>query len=294
MSDTIIRAIAGNGAIRAFFASTQETVEAARAVHDLSPTAAAALGRLLTAAAIMGQTLKDDGETLTIRIKCDGPLGGMLATASNSGRVKGYAVNPDADAPRKADRKLNVSGIVGSGSITVIKDMGLKEPYVGQVPLVSGEIAEDIANYYAVSEQTPCAVALGVLVNPDGTIKQAGGFFIQLMPGAPEDIISALETKTASFGSVTGRLDSGMSARDMLFDILGSFGVEITDEITPEYKCDCSKERVGRALISLGKKELLDILEKDKKARAECHFCRKTYEFSDDELRKLIADATGE
>jgi len=291
MKDVIIRAVAGNGSVRAFFASTAETVEAARRIHATAPTATAALGRLLTGAAMMGVMSKNDGESVTLRVKCDGILGGMLAASSNSGAVRGYTVNPDADMPPTPAGKLDVSGIVGNGTLTVIKDLRLKEPYVGQINLVSGEIAEDLTAYFAQSEQTPSAVALGVLVDTDGSVRQAGGFIIQTLPGVPEEVICGLEEKIDGIRSVTSMLDSGMDARGMLYEVLGGFGVEATEEIAVTYRCDCSRERVGAALISMGRKDLEKILAEDGRAEVCCQFCRERYEFGEDELRGMLADA---
>jgi molecular chaperone Hsp33 len=286
--DLLLRASAGDGFIRAFFASMKNTVEEARRVHNTSPTATAALGRLLTAALIMGQTLKDDGELITLQIKCDGPVGGLLATAGNTGRVKGYAVNPAADVPSKPGGKLDVAGIILPGELTVIRDLGLKGPYSGKLPLVSGEIAEDLAHYYARSEQTPSAVALGVLVDRDISVRQAGGFLIQMLPGAPDGLIDALERKIAGISSVTSMLDAGMDAEGLLRTILGEFGVQIYGETPVMYKCDCSYSRVERVIVSLGRADVEKILAESGRAEINCHFCGKNYVFERDGLEKIL------
>ena len=288
MQDKIIRAIAADSQIRAFFASTKQVAETARQIHNTTPVATAALGRFLTAALLMGQTLKDDDELLTLRIKSEGPLGGMLVTSSNNGFVKGYVINPEADVPNINPTKLNVGGCVGEGSLTVIKDMGLKEPYVGQIPLVSGEIAEDIANYFAQSEQIPSVVSLGVLVDTDRTVKQSGGFIIQLLPFASDEIITKLEKKINSLKNITQMLDSGMTAEDILQEVLGDFGVQVTDEKPVSFKCDCSRERVLKVLASMGREDLTKIYEEDKHAEIVCHFCCKKYDFGEKEIENLL------
>jgi len=286
--DYILRATAGCGAIRAFFATTCETVERARVIHDTSPTATAALGRLLTAGAMMGSMLKADQDLLTLTIKGDGPVQGLLVTADSAAHVKGYAYNPSADVPPKGPGKLDVSGLLGAGSLTVIKDMGLKEPYVGQVALVSGEIAEDITYYFAKSEQTPSAVALGVLVDTDCTVRQAGGFMIQLLPGATDEDAALLEAGLANLPGVTTLLERGMTPETMLDMILEPFGYEITDRIPVSYTCNCSRERVEKALISIGQKDLSNILEEDGQLTMNCHFCGEDYHFDKNALAQIL------
>ncbi|MDR0958581.1 MAG: Hsp33 family molecular chaperone HslO [Clostridiales bacterium] len=279
MSDSIIRTVAGGGAIRAFFATTKETVETARQIHNLSPTASAALGRLLTGAAIMGLNIKEENGSVSLQIKGDGDIGGIFAFARPDGTVKGYAENPLADPPRNIVGKLNVSGAIGNGTLTVIKDIGMTEPSVGQIELVSGEIAEDLVAYYAQSEQTPSVVALGVLVNTDYTIKQSGGFIVQLMPFAEDAVISKLEKNIAAIKSVTAMFESGMTISDIMNTVLNGFSVDFSENLPVCYRCDCSAERARRSLISLGKKELEEIINSDGKAELECHFCDKKYIF---------------
>ncbi len=287
--DYILRATAGNGSVRVFIANTKETVNTSFLTHKTSPVMTAALGRTLTGGALMGCMLKDDKDILTINIKCDGPGGGIIVTANNKVEVKGYCFNPMVDIPLKPSGKLDVSGALGKGSITVIKDLGLKEPYVGQVPLVSGEIAEDLTYYFAVSEQIPSAVALGVLVDRDYTVKQAGGFVIQVLPNADEETVSAIENKMSEIKSVTSMFESGMTAEDILQYILGNFNPKILDKINVSFKCGCSREKVEKALLSIGKEELDDIIKTDKKATLHCHFCNTDYEFNEEYLKKLMA-----
>jgi len=286
--DCIVRATAGNGSVRAFAAETRETVNEAFRIHKTSPVITAALGRTLTAGAIMGYMLKDEEDILTISIKGDGPAGGIIVTADNKPTVKGYCFNNVVDIPLKQNGKLDVSGALGKGSFTVIKDLGLKEPYVGQIPLVSGEIAEDLTYYFAVSEQIPSAAALGVLVDIDYSVKQAGGFLIQLMPDADDKIITALENKMSQIKSVTSMFEKGMSAEDILEDILGEFGLNILDKTGVSFECNCSREKVEKALLSIGKSEIEDIIKNDKKAVLHCHFCNKDYEFDEEYLKKLL------
>lgn len=289
--DYILRATAGNGSIRAFVAVTKETVQKAFEIHQTTPVMSAALGRALTASAIMGSMLKSEKDLITISIKGDGPGQGLVVTSDCEARVKGYVFNPNVDIPLKKNGKLDVQAALGEGSLTIIKDLGLKEPYVGQIPLVSGEIAEDLTYYFAKSEQTPSAVALGVLVDRDYSIKQAGGFIIQMLPDADEEIVDKLENKLAKMTPFTQMLDEGMSAEDILNELLGEFGVNILDKIEVSYYCNCSKDRVEKALLSVGKKELAKIIEEDKKATLHCHFCNTDYDFYEDELRQLLEEA---
>lgn len=290
--DYILRATAANDSIRAFAASTKETVQRAREIHNTTPVASAALGRLLTAGAMMGTMLKSDKDLITLQIKGDGPLEGLLVTADCRGRVKGYAFNPSADLPPKAPGKLDVGGAVGKGFLTVIKDLGLKEPYVGKTELVSGEIAEDITYYYAKSEQVASAVALGVLVDKDTSILQAGGFIIQLMPGVSEEIITKLENRINVIPYITDLLSMGDTPESILNLILGDMDLKIIDKTPCKYYCGCSRERVEQALIAIGREELTKIIEEDKKAELSCHFCDKIYSFDEAELRAVLAKAT--
>lgn len=292
MSDYIIRATAADGQIRAFASTTKELVEKARSLHNTSPVATAALGRLLTAAGMMGAMMKGKDDLLTIKIQGDGPIEGLTVTADSRGNVKGYAFNPSVMLPPNSKGKLDVGGALGVGVLSVIQDIGLKEPYVGQTILVTGEIAEDLTYYYATSEQTPSSVALGVLMNKDNTVKQAGGFIIQLMPGASEEIISGLETKLGQVSSVTTLLDEGKTPEMILEQILGDFKLEITEKMDTCFYCNCEKHRVEKALISIGRKELSQMIEDGETIEVNCHFCNKNYSFTVDELKELLAKAT--
>ncbi len=289
--DYILRASAGNGSMRIFVADTRQTAQKSFELHKTSPVMSAAMGRALTAVAIMGSMLKAENDLVSIQIKGDGPGGGLTVTSDSKSNVKGYPYNPMVDIPLKPNGKLDVQGALGYGTLTIIKDMGLKEPYVGQIPLVSGEIAEDLTYYFAKSEQTPSAVALGVLVDRDYTIKQSGGFIIQMMPDADEEIVDRLENKLSTMESVTSMLEKGMSCEDILEAVAGEFNPHILDRIPVEYNCNCSKKKVEKALISLGKKELAKIIEEDGKASLHCHFCNKDYEFNRDELISLLTEA---
>ena len=291
MEDYILRATAADGRIRAFAATSRNTVQKAREIHNTSPVVSAALGRLLTAAAIMGAMLKSPKDLITIQITGDGPISGIIATSDSSSNVKGYAVNPDIEMPLRADGKLNVGGAIGSGNLRIIKDIGLKEPYSGSIGLVSGEIAEDLTYYFAKSEQVPSSVGLGVLVDTDTSIKQSGGFIIQLMPDIDDETVDSLEKKLLTIPYITDMLNSGFTPEMILNEILGDFGVEMLDKLPMDYRCSCSKERVGQALISLGKKELSKIIEEDKKAEVTCHFCNKVYNFTEDELKQLLIES---
>ena len=293
MGDYIIRATAANDSIRAFAATTRETVQKARELHNTTPVASAALGRLLTAGAMMGIMLKGEKDLVTIQIKGDGPLEGEIVTADSKGRVKGYVFNPNVDIPPKSPTKLDVGGAVGKGFLTVIKDLGLKEPYVGKTELVSGEIAEDLTYYYAKSEQVASAISLGVLVDTDTNIKQAGGFIIQVMPGITEEILSRLESRINVVPYITELLSMGDTPESILNLILGDMDLQIIDKVPTEYYCGCSRERVEKALLAIGKDDLKKILEEDKKAELSCHFCNKVYNFDENDLKRLLAEAGG-
>ena len=287
MGDYIVRATAADNQIRAFAATTRELVEKARLAHNTSPVATAALGRLLTGGAMMGVMMKGEKDVLTIQVKGDGPIGGLTVTADSQGHVKGYVDNPEVMLPANALGKLDVGGAVGHGMLRVIKDMGLKEPYVGQVALETGELGDDLTYYFATSEQVPSSVGLGVLMEKDNTVKQAGGFIIQLMPFAEEETISKLEHNLSLINSVTALLDQGMTPEQLLERVLDGFDVEITDRMPCSFTCNCSKERVEKALISIGKKELQEMIDEDKPIEVNCHFCGKTYKFDVDELKKM-------
>lgn len=290
----MIRATAADGQIRAFAATTKEMVETAKNAHNTSPIATAALGRLMTAAAMMGSDLKGEGELLTLRIEGDGPIGGLLVTADGKGDVKGYAFNPDVMLPPNAQGKLDVGGSLGLGVLSVIKDIGLKEPYVGQTQLITGEIAEDLTYYFATSEQVPSSVALGVLMNKDNTVRQAGGFIIQLLPGASDEIIDRLEAKLSGISSITSLLDAGKTPEEILKDILGEFGLEILKKMPVQFHCDCERSRVEKAIISIGRKEIQDMIDEGKEIEVNCQFCNKHYKFSVDELGEMLKKATRE
>ena len=286
--DYIVRATAAGGSVRAFAVTSKNLVEEARRRHNTSPVATAALGRLLSAGAMMGAMMKGEKDMLTLRVKGDGPIGGITVTANSRADVKGTVVNPKVLLHARADGKLDVAGAVGKGTLTVIRDIGLKEPYSGQIDLVSGEIAEDLTYYYALSEQTPSSVALGVLMNRENTVRQAGGFIIQLMPEAEEDVIAGLEKRLGEIKSVTALLDAGEGPEELLSHVLGDFGLEILDRIPTRFFCDCSKERVKKALISVGKKELEDMIASGEGAEVSCHFCSERYRFEVPELKKIF------
>lgn len=291
--DQIVRVIAKDAPIKAMAISARDTVDRARAIHDCWPVASAALGRLLMAASMMGASMKEENSSVTLRIKADGPLGSLTAVSDSFGNVRGYVQNPAVDVPRKAKGKLDVGAAVGSdGELTVIRDLGLKEPYIGSVQLVGGEIAEDVAAYFVESEQVPTACALGVLIAPDQTVQAAGGYLIQLLPGAGEAVISAVERGVARLGAVSGRLDSGMDPLDLLREVLGEFQLEVLETAPMEYRCYCSRERVSRALISLGSEELSSLIEEQGGAELTCQFCDKVYQFTADELKTLLSEAT--
>jgi molecular chaperone Hsp33 len=288
MKDYCLRATAANGHIRVFAATTRHLVGEAAAIHGTAPVASAALGRLLTATAIMGLMAGNEDDLITVNIRGDGPIGGLLATADGLGRVRGYVHNPKGDIAPRPDGKLNVGGAVGAGQITVIKDLGLKEPYVGTLALVSGEVAEDVAGYFAFSEQIPSIVSLGVIVERDHSIKQAGGFILQLMPGFDDEIIDALEAKMAGFPAITALPEAGKTPEDVLDMLLADFGYEITEKSTLEFYCNCDRKRVTDVLISMGAKEIGEIIEEDGKAEVNCHFCNKQYVFTKDELIEIL------
>ena len=288
MNDYIVRAVAADSQIRAFAAVTTETVETARKDHNTSPVATAALGRLLTGGAMMGVMMKGENDILTLQIKGDGPINGITVTADSKGRVKGYVGNPQVLIPANSKGKLDVSGAVGNGILNVIKDMGLKEPYSGQVALQTGEIAEDLTYYFAVSEQVPSAVGLGVLMNKDNTVRQAGGFIVQVMPFAEESTIAKLEQNVQKIQSVTTLLEQGHTPESLLEQVLEGFDIEINDTIPTEFYCNCDKNRVEKALISIGRKELNELIQEGKEGELNCHFCNTNYVFSVEELKEIL------
>lgn len=288
MNDYIIRATAANDQIRAFAAVTTEMVETAREHHNTSPVATAALGRLLTAGAMMGSMMKGEKDVLTLQIKAGGPLQGITVTADSQGNVKGYVGNPDVCIPANSKGKLDVAGAVGPGFLTVIKDMGLKEPYSGQVMLQTCEIAEDLTYYFATSEQVPSAVGLGVLMNKNNTVRQAGGFIVQLMPFAEEKVISRLEQNVQKINSVTNLLEEGHTPESLLEKVLEGFDVQINEKMDTRFRCNCSKERVAKALISIGRKELNEMIQEGKPIEMNCHFCNTNYNFTVEELKEIL------
>ena len=291
MADYVIRATAAEGQIRAFAATTRDLTETARQAHNTSPVATAALGRLMTAAVMMGYDMKGADDLLTIKIQGDGPIGGLVVTADSHGEVKGYAFNPGVMLAPNDKGKLDVGGALGVGVLSVIKDIGMREPYAGRIELVTGEIADDLTYYFAQSEQTPSAVGLGVLVEMDTSIRRAGGFIIQLLPDATDEMIEKLEKKLATLPYVSDLLDMGKTPEDILQMILGDMELKIMDTVPTEFYCNCTRERVEKALISIGREELEKIIREDKKANLHCHFCGKEYDFTEEELKKLLEDA---
>ncbi len=286
--DYMVRATAGNAQIRAFAATTKDLAEYGRKAHNLSPIAAAALGRLMTGTVMMGTMMDNDDDLITVKMDGDGPLKGVLATADRHGNVKGYAVNPYVIMEPNASGHLNVGGGIGEGTLTVIRDMGLKEPYVGQVPLYSGEVAEDLTYYFTKSEQTPSSVGLGVLVERENlSVIAAGGFIIQLLPFADEQTITHLEFNLQKFSSVTDILKAGKTPEELLEILLEGFDIEFTDKVDLNFYCNCDKDRVERALMLIGKKDIQEMIDDGKDIEICCHFCGKAYNFSVDELKAI-------
>lgn len=289
MADYLVRATAADAQIRAFAVTSRDLVEEARSRHDLSPVVTAALGRLMSGACCMGSMLKGEKDMLTLQISGDGPVGGLIVTADAKGNVKGYAQTPQAMMPPNAQGKLDVGGVIGNGYLTVIKDMGMKEPYSSRIALQTGEIGDDLTYYFAVSEQIPSCVALGVLMERNNTVRQAGGFVLQLMPFAQEEIIQKLEAKIASIQSVTKLLEEGNSPEEILALVLGDMGLELTDKVPVQFWCNCTKQRVEKVLFSLGKKELQDMVAEGKDVELHCHFCNTDYIFTVDELKAMVS-----
>ncbi|MDO5134901.1 MAG: Hsp33 family molecular chaperone HslO [Eubacteriales bacterium] len=288
MSDHIIRATAANSQIRAFAAVTTEMVETARKAHNTSPVATAALGRLLTGGAMMGAMMKGEKDILTLQIHAGGPLKGITVTADSKGNVKGYVGEPNVCIPANKKGKLDVASAVGVGFMNVIKDMGMKEPYMGQVALQTSEIAEDLTYYFATSEQVPSAVGLGVLMNKNNTVRQAGGFIVQLMPFAEEDVIARLEKNVAGISSVTELLEEGHTPESLLAVVLDGFDVEVNDRLQTRFYCNCDKARVEKALISIGRKDLNELIQEGKDVEMNCHFCNTNYVFTVEELKEIL------
>ncbi len=284
----MVRATAADAQIRAFAVTSRELTEAARAAHNTSPVVTAALGRLMAGALMMGGMLKGEKDILTLQIRGAGSVHGITATADAAGHVKGYADNPQAMMSPNSVGKLDVGGVIGAGVLHVMKDMGLKEPYVSTITLQTGEIADDLTYYFAASEQVPSVVALGVLMNRDNTVRQAGGFIVQLMPFTSEEIISRLEEKLTKITSVTELLEEGKTPEELLESVLGELGLEITDRMPVSFRCDCSRERVEKVLLSLGKKDLQEMIDEGKEVELHCHFCNRNYTFSVEEVERLM------
>ena len=290
MEDILLRIIDNDQKIRVFAAETTELAEAARRRHELSPIATAALGRTLTAGAMMGAMLKNSRDKLTIQIKGEGPLGGIIVASNSQAKVKGYVYNPEVYLPPNQYGKLDVGGAVGkNGYMNVIRDLGLKEPYIGYVPLVSGEIGEDLSFYFLKSEQTPAIVALGVLVEKTGEVIASGGFIVQVMPDVEDAIIEKLENNLKDLKSVTTYLSEGKRIKEIVEKVTGNPKMQVLETIKPEYICDCSRERMEKAIITLGEKELNDILESQGKVEIECHFCRNKYTFDRHHISELFS-----
>ncbi len=290
MKDYLVRATAAGGQIRAFAVSSKEMVETARKHHNTSPVATAALGRLLTAGAMMGSMLKNDTDVLTIQIKCQGPIQGLTVTADSKANVKGYVGNPDVMLPPK-NGKLDVGGALDLGVLNIIKDMGLKEPYVGQTILQTGEIGDDLTYYFATSEQVPSSVGLGVLMNKENTVECAGGFIVQVMPFIEEKVLEQLEENVKNIHSVTTLLEKGYTPEMLLDEVLKGMDVEITDTMDTRFYCDCSKKKVEKAIISIGKKEIQEMIDEGKDVEVKCHFCNTAYTFSVEELKEILKHA---
>ena len=288
MKDYLVRATAADAQIRAFAATTRQMVETARQKHDTSPVVTAALGRLLTAGSMMGSMLKGEEDLLTLQVTGDGPMGGMTVTADSKGHVKGYANEPQVILPANSQGKLDVGGAVGSGILRVIQDSGLKDPYVGQTVLQTGEIAEDLTYYFATSEQVPSSVGLGVLMERDNTVRQAGGFIVQLMPFAEEETISRLEQNLGKIRSVTSMLDEGLTPEELLGLVLEGMDIQFRDTCEVEFSCSCSKERVEKALISIGREVIDKMIADGEPIEVKCHFCNKGYQFSVQELEEIV------
>lgn len=290
--DKLVRGQSTDGAIRVFAAVTTDTAGRAQKIHKCMPVASAALGRVLTAAALMGAQLKNETDSVTIQFAGDGPLGKIVAVTDSASHVRGYVENPQAELPLNRKGKIDVGGGVGRGRLSIVRDLGLKEPYVGQVPIVTGEIAEDITYYYAKSEQVPTATGLGVLVDTDYSIKAAGGFMIQLMPFATDDTAKRLEEQVRNIGSVTEMITSGMDAEDILFKVCEGFDMLMDNNaVVPAYECKCSRERMERALVSIGKQELEKLIEEQGEAELTCQFCDNKYNFNKQELEELLKAA---
>lgn len=286
--DYIVRATAADHQLRAFAVTSRDIVEKAREIHNTSPVATAAIGRLLTAASMMGSMMKGEKDVLTLQVECGGPIGGITVTADSNADVKGYVNNPNVILPPNAQGKLDVSGALGPGFLNVIKDIGLREPYNGQTHLVSGEIAEDLTYYFATSEQVPSSVGLGVLMDKDNHVRQAGGFIIQVMPDTDDEVIDKLEARLGEVHSVTDMLDKGMTPEDILGYVLEGMDIEILETIPTQYKCGCSAKRVSKAIASIGKKDLQEMIDDGKPIEVNCQFCGSHYKFDTEQLKTFM------
>ena len=286
--DYIVRATAAQQQLRVFAITSRDLVEQGRKIHNTSPVATAALGRLLTAGAMMGSMMKGNKDVLTLQIECGGPIGGVTVTADANANVKGYVNQPNVIIPANKDGKLDVSGAIGPGFLNVIRDIGMKEPYNGQVHLVSGAIAEDLTYYYATSEQIPSSVGLGVLLDKENFVKQAGGFIIQVMPFAEDEVIDKVEESLKHIHSVTSLLEQGMTPEDMLHHLLGDLDLEILDRMPAQYACNCSKERVAKAIASIGRADLEDMIQAGETIETNCQFCGSHYYFTTEELKSFL------
>lgn len=292
MSDTLTKAITKDGFLKISAVVATETVNQAHTYHKTMPTATAALGRLLSAGLLMADNLKEEDASLTLQLRGDGPLGILAVVADSSGGVKGYVANPAADLPLREDGKINVGGGVGKGTLSVIRDLKMKEPYIGQIPIQTGEIGDDLAYYFMQSEQVPSVVALGVLVDRDYSVACAGGFLIQVMPGCDEKSLTKLENSLQGLMSVTEMLSQGMTGEDIIRYVMLGFDTEILETLPVGYRCNCGRERMERAIISLGKQEIQDIIDEQGEAEIVCHFCNKSYQFNREELTEMLAKAT--
>lgn len=288
MNDYLVKALAFDGTIRAYAIRSTDTIAEVQRRHSIWPTATAALGRAMTATVMMGAMMKGE-DKLTVKVEGNGPIGSMIIDANAHGEVRGYVTNPQTHFELNESGKLDVRRAVGTeGSLTVVKDLGLRDFFTGQVPLVSGEIAEDFTHYFVISEQVPSAVGLGVLVNPDNTVQAAGGFILQVMPGATDETISVLEQKIGAMEPISKMIARGLTPEEILSEILGAENVEILDRMAIKFACNCSKERFGNAIIGLGEKEIQEMIDEDGKAEAHCHFCLETYVYPKSELEGFI------
>ncbi|MCM1180500.1 MAG: Hsp33 family molecular chaperone HslO [Clostridium sp.] len=288
MKDIIISGMAANSQVRFYAAYTKDLVETARTIHNPSPVATAALGRLLTAGCIMGSMCKNESDVLTLQIQCSGPIGGLTVTANGKAQVKGYVNHPDILLPASSKGKLDVGKALDLGVLSVIKDIGLKDPYVGQTNLVTGEIAEDLTYYFAASEQIPTSVALGVLMEKNNTVKHAGGFIIQMLPFAEDALITTLEDRLKDFSSITGLMEQGMSPKDMMHQLFEGYDLAFNESLEPAYHCDCSKEKVYRAVMSIGKNEIEEMIADQKPIEVNCQFCNRHYTFDIADLESML------